>query len=150
MQIRKATGDDIETLMGIRLEMLRIVNKMKDGEDFSKTLVDCSREYFLHGDQTTVIAVEQGRAVACATLSYINVLPTFDHPTGKRAHLMNVYTSEQFRRQGIARKMVTLLIEEARERGCTEISLDATEQGRPLYKSLGFAQNTAAMNLGMK
>ena len=65
-------------------------------------------------------------------------MPTFSHPTGKRAHLMNVYTKVEYRRHGIAREMVEILIDEAKSKGVTEISLDATESGRPLYESLWF------------
>ena len=39
---------------------------------------------------------------------------------------MNVYTAPDYRGQGIAMRMVEMLIEEARRRGITEISLDAT------------------------
>ena len=60
---------------------------------------------------------------------------------------MNVYTRSDHRRQGIAKKMVLLLIDEAKKRGCTEISLDATVDGRQLYESLGFAANSAGMVL---
>ena len=72
-------------------------------------------------------------------------MPTFSHPTGKRAHLMNVYTRKEYRRQGIAKKMVELLIEDAKEKHATEISLDATESGRPLYESLGFKASDECM-----
>nr|MCR5293090.1 GNAT family N-acetyltransferase [Eubacterium sp.] len=67
--------------------------------------------------------------------------------TGKRAHLMNVYTMKEWQRQGIARKMVSMLIDEAWKRGVTEISLDATEEGRPLYERLGFTESTEGMFL---
>ena len=77
-------------------------------------------------------------------------MPTFDHPTGKRAHLMNVYTMKEWQRQGIARRMVSMLIDEARKRGVTEISLDATEEGRPLYERLGFTPSTEGMVLTRK
>ena len=150
MEIRKANANDIETLMDIRLEMLRVVNNLSEDAVFNKVLVDYSREYFLHGDQTTVIAVDNGKAIGCASVSYINIMPTFDHPTGKRAHLMNVYTNKDYRSQGIGRKMVNMLIEEAREKGCTEISLDATEQGRFLYTQLGFTANDSGMVLELK
>lgn len=63
----------------------------------------------------------------------------------KRAHLMNVYVKKEFRRKGLAKKMLELLIEEAKSRKVTEISLDATEKGRPLYESLGFSSNDSAM-----
>ena len=150
MEIRKANNSDIDTLMDVRLEMLRVVNNMTEDADFDKVLVDCSREYFLHGDQTTVIAIDGGKTIGCASLSYITIMPTYDHPTGKRAHLMNVYTNKDYRRQGIGKKMVTMLIEEAREKGCTEISLDATEQGRFLYSQLGFTSNHSGMVLELK
>lgn len=74
----------------------------------------------------------------CASISYIHIMPTFSHPTGKRAHLMNVYTKSSYRRKGIAHKMCGMLINDVWNKGVTEISLDATVSGRPLYKSLGF------------
>ena len=85
--------------------------------------------------------------IGCATLCFLTVLPTADHPTGLRAHLMNVYTVPGFRRRGIARMLVTALMDEARQRGVTEISLDATEAGRPLYRALGFQDNGEGMTL---
>ncbi len=145
--IKKTSANDIETLMQIRLEMLRIVNGLDENAPFDKTLVECSREYFLKGDQTTVFAMDGDKIAGCATLSYITVMPTFDHPTGKRAHLMNVYTRAQFRRRGVGKMMVEFLIEEAKSRGVTEISLDATQMGHPLYKNLGFNDNGEGMNL---
>lgn len=147
MEIRKTNADDIETLIAIHLEMLRVVNNLSGDVEFDKVLVDCSREYFLYGDQTTVIAIDGEKAIACASVSYINIMPTYDHPTGKRAHLMNVYTNKDYRRQGIGKKMVELLIDEAKSKGCTEISLDATEQGRFLYTQLGFTANNSGMIL---
>ena len=79
----------------------------------------------------------------------LTVLPTADHPTGLRAHLMNVYTAPAFRRRGIARMLVTALMDAARQRGATEISLDATEAGRPLYRALGFRDNGEGMTLNL-
>ena len=150
MEVKKTDSSDIEILMDIRLEMLRVVNGLEENASFDKVLVESSREYFLNGDQTTVFAMEGGKIAGCATLSYMNLMPTFDHPTGKRAHLMNVYTRKEFRRRGVGSLMVNFLIEEAKSRGVTEISLDATEMGHPLYKSLGFNENDAGMNIILK
>lgn len=137
----------MELLMDSRLEMLCVVNDLPDGYEFAAELVRESREYFAAGDQTTILALEQGQVIGCATLCYTPMMPTFSHPTGKRAHLMNVYTREQYRRQGIAARMMEQLIQEARGRGVTEISLDATESGRPLYEKLGFMASQECMVL---
>ncbi len=147
IEIRFATKEDIDELMRIRLEMLREVNSLPEDYVFSDTLVRSSEKYFESGNDATVLAMEDGRAVACASLSFIEIMPTYGHPTGRRAHLMNVYTASSHRRQGIAGEMVEMLTDLARERGVTEISLDATESGRPLYESLGFGTNHEAMNL---
>ena len=145
IEYRIATNDDIELLMSSRLEMLRVVNDLSDDYVYSDEIVRESREYFLHGDQLTVLALDEGEVIGCASMSFMWIMPTFSHPTGRRAHLMNVYTRNTYRRQGIARKMVEMLIDETWKRGATEISLDATVMGRPLYESLGFKNSTEAM-----
>ena len=147
IEIIKADNSNIEELMSIRLEMLKIVNNMSDEDKFDKILVESSREYFLNGNQTTLLAKDGEKIIACASISYILLMPTFSHPTGKRAHLMNVYTNKAYRHQGIAKKMVRQLIAEAKEKGCTEISLDARPDGKPLYKILGFTENKEGMVL---
>ena len=147
MEYRFATVSDIDALVQSRLEMLRVVNDLGDDYVFGEDFVQASREYFLKGNQITVFALQDNIIVGCGSICFIELMPTFSHPTGKRAHLMNVYTKDACRRQGIAYKMTTLLIEEAWNRGATEISLDATESGRPLYRKCGFKDSDECMVL---
>ncbi len=146
-----ATNDDIELLMSSRLEMLKVVNNLPADYIFSEELITYSKEYFEKGNQTTILAIDEeiDSVIGCATLCYVEMMPTFSHPTGKRAHLMNVYTNQDYRRKGIAMRMMELLIIEARDRGVTEISLDATESGRPLYEKCGFKGSDECMTLAM-
>ena len=60
---------------------------------------------------------------------------------------MNVYTAKEYRKQGIGMKMVNILIDDAWNKGATEISLDATVAGRPLYKKCGFEDSEECMVL---
>ncbi len=149
MEIRIAIIDDIDNMMDIRLEMLRVVNHMDADEPFSNQLLECSKDYFLNGNQTTCLAFDKDKVIGCASISYIAVMPTFSHPTGKRAHLMNVYTNKNYQRQGIAKQMVELLIDDAKEKHVTEISLDATDEGRPLYEKLGFKVSEECMVMSL-
>lgn len=149
MEILKATEKDIDNLMAIRLEMLREVNDLSDSYKYDESFIENCRKNFIEGNQTDVLCFENNIPVACATLCYISMMPTFSHPTGKRAHLMNVYVKKEFRRKGIAKQMLELLIEEAESLGVTEISLDATDAGKPLYESMGFGLNSSAMTLNL-
>ena len=147
INIKIATKDDIEDMMSSRLEMLKVVNDLPEDYKYTDEMIKKSRDYFLNGNHLSVLAYDEGEVIGCASMSFIRIMPTFDHPTGKRAHLMNVYTRSEYRRQGIARKMVGLLIDESWKAGATEISLDATESGRPLYESMGFVDSTECMVL---
>ena len=150
VEFKIATNDDIELLMSSRLEMLKVVNNLPQDYEYTDEIVNESRDYFLNGDQVTVLALDGDIVAGCASMSFMRIMPTFSHPTGKRAHLMNVYMRSEYRRQGIAREMVNMLIDETWKRGATEISLDATKMGRPLYESLGFTNSTECMVLTRK
>ena len=147
---RKTTNADMKILMKLRLEMLREVNGLSGEYEYDENFISESRRYFESGEQTTVIASDGETLVGCASLSYTWIMPTFSHPTGNRAHLMNVYTRADYRRRGISKKMVEILIDEAKENGVAEISLDATEMGRPLYESLGFKASDSCMVMDLE
>lgn len=146
---KTATLDDMDLMMSSRLEMLRVVNNLDLSYKYSEEIIENSRKYFEEGEQTTVLAMDGEKVIGCATMSYITIMPTFSHPTGKRAHLMNVYTMKEWQRRGIAKKMVLMLIEDAKRRGATEVSLDATEEGRPLYYNVGFKDSDECMVLAL-
>lgn len=151
IEIRLSRGSDEALFLEMRLECLREVYGFPENFCFDADLVAQSREYFLCGDHVTVFALDgNGKCAGLASLCFIDVMPTFEHPAGKRAHLMNVYVRAEARRRGIGKKMVARLIEEARARDATEITLDATEEGRLLYESLGFAENKEAMSLSLR
>lgn len=53
--------------------------------------------------------------------------------------LVNVYTEPQWRQRGVARALVVTLMRWAEEEGADQMVLHASDAGRPLYASLGFA-----------
>ncbi len=58
---------------------------------------------------------------------------------GRRlAWLGMVLTKSEYQRRGFARKLLTHALEYADKMGIATIKLDATDQGQPLYGSLGF------------
>lgn len=79
----------------------------------------------------------------------MELMPSFD-PSEKRAHIMNVYVRREYRRRGIAREMLSFILDEAKRRGVSYVSLDATEQGKQLYKALGFSDKHENMGITLK
>ena len=85
--------------------------------------------------------------VGAGGISYFQVMPTYHNPTGRKAYIMNMYTKPDYRRRGIAFKTLDLLVADAKEKGITSISLEATDMGRPLYEKYGFIQMSDEMEL---
>ena len=63
---------------------------------------------------------------------------------------MNVYTAPEYRRQGVAARVVRACIEDARARGAGSLLLESTQMGEPLYRSLGFAPAKGYMRLSLR
>jgi ribosomal protein S18 acetylase RimI-like enzyme len=79
------------------------------------------------------------RPVASAGLLILDWPPHPLDPSGEtRAYLLNVYVEPEYRRRGLARELVSRCMADARRRNIRVVSLHASEEGRPLYESLGF------------
>lgn len=145
--IRKADETLEAAALAIRMECLRDVCGLPEAHAFPSEFVEATRDFLRTADQTTLLMMNGDTPIACATLCYKTYIPTPGHPTGKRAHLMNVYTAPGYRRRGLAKRLLTLLHREAEKRGVTEITLDATDEGRKLYESMGYAASDECMYL---
>jgi GNAT superfamily N-acetyltransferase len=149
VQIRVATLDDLPHLLRHRLAMFEDMGKLNDG---GRAEVErASREYFQQalaaGTYKAWLAEQDdGRILAGGGL-VIAAWPGYpgeSHP--RRAWILNVYTEPGVRRQGLARRVMQVIINWCRENGFYAVSLHASDAGRPLYESMGF-QNTNEMRL---
>ncbi len=147
---KRATIDDLETLVKTRIEVLRAANELDD--DINMDIVTQeSREYYIQSLQnnmhTAYLVFDNNSFVGAGGVSYFSVMPTYHNPTGKKAYVMNMYVRPDYRRQGIATKMLDLLIKDAKIRGITAITLEATRMGKPLYENYGFVKMENEMEL---
>jgi len=56
----------------------------------------------------------------------------------RRAYVLNVYTEPAYRRRGLARRIVTTIVEWCRQQGIARVFLHASRHGQPLYEAMGF------------
>jgi GNAT superfamily N-acetyltransferase len=56
------------------------------------------------------------------------------------AYVVNVFVEPEYRQQGIARQLLTTLIDWCAQEGLRTITLHASDKGRHLYETLGFEQ----------
>lgn len=87
-----------------------------------------------------ILAEEEGRTAATGAVIFYDYPPGFDDPTGKVAYIANIFTDPDYRRKGLAVKILDILTEEAQKRGAGTIRLLASEPGRPVYEKYGFVK----------
>ncbi|HEX6544575.1 MAG TPA: GNAT family N-acetyltransferase [Ktedonobacterales bacterium] len=80
-----------------------------------------------------------GRVIGGAGVQLRRLLPRPETSVTREALVVNVYVQAAYRRKGLARRLMTAILEWCREQGIERIVLHASEMGRPLYTSLGFA-----------
>ncbi len=147
---RKATIDDLDILTETRIEVLKAANQLSDDVDMSE-VKEQSFEYYQEAlkneNHLAYLIFDEEKFVGAGGISYYRVMPTYHNPTGRKAYIMNMYTRPDYRRRGIASQTLDLLVADAREKGITAISLEATELGKPLYEKYGFIKMNNEMEL---
>jgi len=58
----------------------------------------------------------------------------------RRGYVMNVYTCSDYRRQGLARRLMDALLDWCRDQGIRTVVLHSSDAARTLYESIGFHQ----------
>lgn len=78
----------------------------------------------------------------------ITILPW---PPGPRyvgdtlAFVYNVYTEPPHRRRGLARLIMDTIHAWCRDQGITSMALNASQDGKPLYEAMGYAESSSPM-----
>ena len=149
-ECKRATMEDIDELVRTRIIVLRAANMLSDDEDMS-VVEEESYAYYRRalesGEHIAYLVYDNGKFIGAGGLSFYQVMQTYHNPTGKKAYIMNMYTASEYRRQGIAFHTLDLLVNDAREQGVSQIALEATDMGRPLYEKYGFVKMEDEMEL---
>lgn len=149
-EYRKATIEDIDELVRTRIIVLRAANKLSDDVDMSMVEKE-SYAYYKHalgnGEHIAYLVYDNGTFIGAGGVSFYQVMPTYHNPAGKKAYIMNMYTAPEYRRQGIAMHTLDLLVNDVKAQGVSQIALEATDMGRPLYEKYGFVKMEDEMEL---
>ncbi len=147
---KRATLEDINTLVETRIEVLRAANKLCADTDMGEV----ERQSYLYyqkalsdGSHIAYLVFDESGCIGTGGVSFFQVMPTYHNPSGKKAYIMNMYTNLKYRRKGIAYKTLDMLIKEIKSKGISSISLEATDMGRPLYEKYGFVKMNSEMEL---
>ncbi len=147
MEFRNADFDDISQLAALRVKM---INEEKPYSDaYNKTIFDNTISFFeqcLQNDSIDIIvAISKSDMIAMGCVNYFLYPPNDWCPNGKTAYIGNVYTDIPYRKNGIATKILNVLVEKAKYRNCQRILLDTSDMGKNIYEKFGFEYTLTTM-----
>ena len=146
---RLANVNDVDKLVELRL------NQLKDeGAEETLDLKPYLKEYYTtnldNKSFISYLAIDGDKIIATSGLTITHKPPYYKCPTGKIGILSNMYTNPNYRRQGIARHLLDLIINEAKINGCGIIHITASNMGVKLYTAYGFTHNGNFMQYFIK
>jgi GNAT superfamily N-acetyltransferase len=147
---RPITPADLETVLRHRAAMFRDSGRPGDviaalAEPFRAWL----EPRLADGRYFGWVIEDEGRVAAGIGMMEIDWPPHPSHPTSdRRGYILNLYVEPAHRRHGLAKRLMRAAMDEAKARRLEFIILHATDEGRPLYASLGWTP-TAEMAISV-
>jgi len=145
--IRRTIESDAAVIARHRVSMFRDMGEVPT-QALAAELLEASQAELAallrEGSYVGWLAVgEHDQVLAGAGVHIRPTLPRITHEgviaRGPLPLAVNVYTEPGSRRRGIARSLMQAMMEWAKAQGFDRLLLHASDGGRPLYRSLGFA-----------
>jgi ribosomal protein S18 acetylase RimI-like enzyme len=149
LTIRRGTVEDSPVLARHRCEMFSEMGVLNT-EGYKRMMPE-STLYFqeaIRNKAYVAWVVCDGEAVVAGGGMQVNAIPPRPGPggamlrRGPQGLIVNVYVEREYRRRGVAERLMVHMIESARADGFATLTLHASDAGRPLYERLGFTPTT--------
>jgi GNAT superfamily N-acetyltransferase len=142
MEIRLATAEDARLIAAHRRAMFAAMDAADEAvlTTVESASISWTERMIRGGRYLGWITSDGERPVASAGMFLLDWPPhPFDPEGTVRGYLLNVFVEPAYRKRGLARELVQMCLAEARRRGIRMVTLHASDEGRPLYETLGFA-----------
>ncbi len=140
IKFQKLTKKELDLFIEIRIRQLR-EEGAKEDIDLRPALKDYYNRHMDDGTFVSWLALDGDEIVGTSGMSFVEKPPYFGCPTGKIGLLSSMFTSNNYRRQGIARELLSRVVQEAKEYGCGAVQITASDMGVLLYTDFGFKKN---------
>lgn len=139
LNYRRLTEADLAVFIEMRIHQLREEGATEE-MDLKSALRDYYHRHMADGTFVSWIAVDGERIVGTSGMSFVEKPPYFGCPSGKVGLLSSMFTLEEYRRQGIAKALLTKVMQEAKEYGCGVVQITPSDMGMLLYTDFGFVK----------
>jgi GNAT superfamily N-acetyltransferase len=143
LKLRKATIADSELLTDYRIIFLSETYGVRPAEKISELKGSLMLYFSGAFDKNTFIAwiaEYEDKPVGFSGLVIREQPGNFETINGKTGYILNMFTLQEFRNNGICKMLFKKLLEEAVLLGLDKVELHATAAGEPVYREFGFKE----------
>ena len=140
IEYRRMVPEDVERFIALRVRQLREEGATEDF-DLRPALRDYYARHMADGTFVAWLALDGEAIVGTGGMSFVERPPHFGCPSGRLGLLSSMFTEPAYRRRGIARELLSRVVEEARRYGCGAVQITASDMGVLLYTDFGFVKN---------
>ena len=146
IKYKKLTDKEIDIFIKMRITQLREEGATED-IDLTPELKNYYKRHMSDGTFISWLAIDtdNGKIVGTSGISIVEKPPYFSCPNGKIALLSSMFTDKAYRRKGIAKALLSRIVNEAKEHKCGTIQITASDTGVLLYSNFGFTKNSNFM-----
>lgn len=137
---KKLTEKELDIFIEMRIRQLR-EEGAKEDIDLTPALKDYYQRHMADDTFVSWLAMDGDKIVGTSGMSIVEKPPYFGCPSGRLGLLSSMFTEKDYRRMGIARELLSRVVEEARQRGCGAVHITASDMGVLLYTDFGFRKN---------
>lgn len=137
---KRLTEKELPTFIEMRINQLREEGATED-IDLRPALKDYYNRHMENGTFVSWLAMDGNKIVGTSGMSFVEKPPYFGCPSGKMGLLSSMFTDPNYRRMGIAKELLTRVVNAAKEYGCGTVQITASDMGVHLYTDFGFVKN---------
>ena len=141
---RRLTEKELDIFIKMRIDQLR-EEGAKEELDLEPALKDYYQRHMKDGTFISWIAVDGEKIIGTSGMSIVEKPPYYGCPSGRIGLLSSMFTDKEYRRRGIARELLSRVVNEAREQDCGTVQITASDMGVLLYSDFGFVKNNNFM-----
>lgn len=140
IEYRKLSEKELDVFIEMRINQLR-EEEAKEDIDLKPALLDYYKRHMKDGTFVSWLALDGNNIIGTSGMSFVEKPPYFGCPSGKIGLLSSVFTNPNYRRNGIAKELLSRIVNEAKQYGCGTIQITASDMGVKLYTDFGFEHN---------
>lgn len=140
IEYRKLSEKELDVFIEMRINQLR-EEGAKEDIDLKPALLDYYKRHMKDGTFVSWLVLDGNNIIGTSGMSFVEKPPYFGCPSGKIGLLSSMFTNPNYRRNGIAKELLSRIVNEAKQYGCGTIQITASDMGVKLYTDFGFEHN---------